>query len=122
MNDSNILWIASSKFNKAIQLNRRTWEDKLLKEHPEFVLHPAYLDELRKTIEEPEFIVEGWKGEYLALRWCDFAPKSAKYLCVVYREFEKDGFVITAFFISRYGRLLRRKIVWQKLPWQKSLN
>jgi len=121
MNDS-VLWIASSKFNKPIRLNRTTWEDKLLKEHPEFALNPAYLDELRKTIEDPEFIVEGWKEEYLALRWCNFAPKTEKYLCVVYREFEKDGFVITAFFISRYGRLLRRKIRWQKSPWLKSLN
>ncbi len=112
--NSNIIWTANSKFNKSIKLNRRTWEDKLLKQHPEFDLNPAYPDELRKTIEDPEFIVEGWKGEYLALRWCELAPKSAKYLCAVYREFEKEGFLITAFFISRYGRLLRRKILWRK--------
>jgi len=32
----------------------------------------------------------------------------------VYRELNGDGFVITAFFISRFERLLRRGILWQK--------
>lgn len=63
---------------------------------------------------EPEYIVEGWAGELLALKWSEITPRNPKYLCVVYRELNNDGFVITAFFISRYGKLLRRKVVWQK--------
>ena len=71
-------------------------------------------DEIKKIIEDPEYIVQGWEGELLAMRWCEIAPKTPKYLCVVYRELNGEGFVITAFFISRFGKLLRRKILWQK--------
>jgi hypothetical protein len=111
---SESLWIAKSKFGKAIRLTEKIWSEKILKEHPEFSLEPKYLDELRKTIESPEYIVEGWQEELLALRWCEIAPNSPKYLCIVYREYGNEGFVITAFFISRYGKLLRRKIKWPK--------
>jgi len=109
-----ILWVATSKFGKSVRLTEKVWSGKILQEHPEFSLLPGYLDELRKTIEEPEYVVEGWQQESLALRWCETAPKSPKYLCVVYREYNNEGFVITAFFISRYGKLLRRKVIWRK--------
>lgn len=109
-----LLWLATSKSGKLIRLTSKVWFEKILLEHAEFSLLPGYLDELRKAIEDPEYVVEGWQGEYLALRWCENAPKSPKFLCVVYREYEKDGFVITAFFISRYGKLLRRKVKWRK--------
>jgi hypothetical protein len=112
-----ILWIVTSKFGKSVRLTKKTWENKIILQHPEFTLQAEYLDELRKTIQDPEYIVKGWRGEYLALRWCTIAPKSPKYLCVVYREHEKEGFIITAFFISRYGKLLRREILWQKYRW-----
>lgn len=109
-----VLWVATSKFGKQVRLTEKIWLNKILKEHPEFSLKPEYLDELRKTIEEPEYIVEGWQEELLALRWCKISPATPKYLCVVYREYDNEGFVITAFFISRYGKLLRRKIKWPK--------
>jgi len=106
--------IPISKFGKKIELSPKIWKEKILTEHPEFGLNPKYPNEVFKTIEEPEYIIEGWAGEYLALRWCKIAPKGPKYLCVVYRELENRGFIITAFFISRYGKLLRRKIKWQR--------
>jgi hypothetical protein len=111
---SEILWLATSKSGKPIRLTLKIWRDKILLEHPEFSILPEYLEELRKVIEDPEYIVEGWQEELLALRWCEIAPKSPKYLCVVYREYEEDGFIITAFFISRYGKLLRRNVKWRK--------
>jgi hypothetical protein len=109
-----ILWIATSKSGKSIRLTSKVWSEKIILEHPEFSLLPEYLDELRKTIADPEYIVEGWQGESLALRWCENAPTGPKYLCVVYREYGTEGFVITAFFISRYGKLLRRNVKWRK--------
>ncbi len=111
---SDILWIATSKTGKSIRLTSKVWREKILLEHPEFSALPEYADELRKAIEDPEYIVEGWQGENLALRWCEKAPNNPKYLCVVYREYEIDGFVITTFFISRYGKLLRRNVKWRK--------
>ncbi len=108
------VWTVASKSDKSIRLTAKVWNGKILLEHPEFAALPECAEELRKTIEDPEYIVEGWQGENLALRWCEKAPNAPKYLCVVYREYNKEGFVITAFFISRYGKLLRRKIKWQK--------
>lgn len=112
-----VLWNVKSKFGRLVRLTKKIWTKKILIEHPEFASRVEYIDELRETIHDPEYIVEGWRGEYLALRWCNIAPNRPKYLCVVYREYDKEGFIITAFFISRYGKLLRRKILWQKYPW-----
>ena len=110
----NILWSATSKFGNIVRLTSKVWSEKILLEHPEFSASPEYLDELRKAIEDPEYIIEGWQGENLALRWCEKAPNNPKYLCVVYREYKEEGFVITAFFISRYGKLLRRNVKWRR--------
>ena len=111
---SDVLWTVSSKSDKSIRLTSKVWHEKIILEHPEFSILPEYLDELRKAIEDPEYIVEGWYDENLALRWCEKAPKNPTYLCVVYREYDKEGFVITAFFISKYGKLLRRNVKWRK--------
>ena len=108
------LWRATSKLGNSIRLAPNVWFDKIIAEHPEFSASEEYVYELQKAIEDPEYIIEGWQGEYLALRWCKNAPANPKYLCVVYREYGKEGFIITAFFISRYGKLLRRKIKWRK--------
>ena len=86
------LFVVKSKFCKSIRLTRKIWFDKILHEHPEFSL----------------------EQELLALRWCETAPNNPKYLCVVYREYDNEGFIITAFFISKYGKLLRRNIKWPK--------
>ena len=83
-------------------------------EHPEFAEGDTSLEDVREAIEEPDYIVKGWSGELLAIRWCERAPKRPKHLCVIYRELNDAGFIITAFFISRYQKLLRREIVWQK--------
>lgn len=111
---NDILWFAISKNGNSIRLTSKVWFEKIIAEHPEFSILPAYSDELLKTIEDPEYIIDGWQGEKLALRWCEKAPKNPKYLCVVYREYENEGFIITAFFISKYGKLLRRNVLWRK--------
>ncbi len=105
---------ALSKSGKRIKLTKSVWYDKILVEHPEFVQKDIYVEDVRETIKEPDYIVEGWAGELLALRWCESAPNRPKHLCVVYREINDEGFIITAFFISRYQKLLRRGIIWQK--------
>jgi len=109
-----VLFTVLSKSGKRVRLSERTWQEKICKEHPEFGEKDEYLEEVKKTIERPEYIAKGWGGELLALRWCEIAPRTPKHLCVVYRELNDEGFVITSFFISRYGKLLRREIVWRK--------
>lgn len=39
---------------------------------------------------------------------------SGKYLVVVFRETDDDGFVITAYFTSKIEKLTNRKILWRK--------
>ena len=109
-------WVATTPSGQSVRLSDAAWVQKILVSHPEFAADPAYEQELRLALKDPEFIVEGWAGELLSLRWCPTAPGGPKHLCVVYREGEPAGFVITAFFVSRYGKLLRRPIRWQKRP------
>ena len=108
------LFSVFSRSGKEIRLSDKTWREKICIEHPEFVVNRQYPEEIRKTVNDPDYIIKGWGGELLALRWCEIAPGTPKYLCVVYRELDDDGFVITSFFISRYGKLLKREIVWRK--------
>jgi len=109
-----VVFTARSMFKKKIRLFKAVWVGKILKDHPEFKAREEYVDEVKRTIEDPDYIVSGWFGEYLALRFCEVVPGSPKYLCVVYREVNREGFVITTFFISRLHRLLRRGVVWRR--------
>jgi hypothetical protein len=61
--------------------------------------------EVLDTVANPLRILVGGAEELLALREISLG----KYLVVVYREFEKNGFIITAFLTSRTQSLNRRK-------------
>ena len=109
------LWIAKTPLKHAVRLSQAGWHEKIQRSHPEFASKPQYIQEIRAALEDPEFIITGWEGELLCLRWCAIAPNAPKYICVVYRPEDPIGFVITAFFISRYGKLLRRGVQWKKM-------
>ena len=64
--------------------------------------------EVLEAVEDPEWVFAGREGELLAVR----AAQQGKHLVVVYRELNRDGFVITAFFTSRLQPLQRRKQLW----------
>ena len=64
--------------------------------------------EILETVAEPEQILAGNQKELLAVR--EIEP--GKYLVVVYRELNFDGFIITAFVTRRVQSLRRRKQVW----------
>jgi len=107
-----VIYEVVSKFEKRIRLTKNIWQ-KIRARHPEFQ-REEYLQEILQTIQDPAFIIKGWTNECLSLRWCTIAPKVPKYLCVVYRELNNDGFIVTAFFISRHERLLRREVIWRQ--------
>lgn len=67
--------------------------------------------ETLETINQPDIVVRGLAGEFLALR-----KINKKYLVSIYREInKKDGFVITAFYTTDLKSLLKkRKIIWSK--------
>ena len=60
------------------------------------------------TIAHPERILAGSLEELIAVR----AVESEKWLVVVYRESEADGFVITAFVTRRKHSLDKRQQLW----------
>ena len=64
--------------------------------------------EVLDTVANPLRILVGGAEELLALREISLG----KYLVVVYREFEKDGFIITAFLTSKTQSINRRKQLW----------
>jgi predicted transcriptional regulator len=73
-------------------------------------------DLVLETIEDPDSIVTGRKGELIALRHYQATSITEKHVVVVYREFENDGFLITAFMTSTPETILRKGVIWQKPP------
>jgi hypothetical protein len=64
--------------------------------------------EVLETVAKPELILAGGAGELLAVRELNLG----KFLVVVYRELESDGFIITAFLTSKTKSLKRRIQLW----------
>lgn len=62
--------------------------------------------EIRRTVEEPEYVVLGVYGEHIAVR-----RYQERYVVVPYQE---GGEVKTPFMTSKLGKLLRRKILWKR--------
>jgi len=70
-------------------------------------------DKILETINSPDYIVKGIKEELIALKHFLKTKLGEKYCVVIYKENE-DGFIITAFFTSKYDKLLKRGVIWQK--------
>ena len=95
---------ATSKNGIPIRLTDERWAH-ITDEHGE--LRGLRL-EVMQTIAEPIRIFAGGAGELLAIRELELG----KYIVVVYREVEEDGFVITAFLTRQIRSLERRKQLW----------
>lgn len=99
-----MLEIVTSKNNISIRLTDERWIH-ITEEHSE--LAGLRLDVL-ETVSQPTRILAGSVGERLAIREVEFG----KFLVVVYRELEEDGFIITAFLTRRIRSLDRRQQLW----------
>ena len=96
--------IIITKSGVPIRLTDERWVH-ITEEHAE--LAGMRLDVLEAVL-QPERILAGEEGELLAVR----EQEVGKYLVVVYRELEGDGFIITAFITRRAASLDRRKQLW----------
>jgi hypothetical protein len=68
----------------------------------------SYVDDVLETIENPLFILRGYRGSLMAVR----NDGHQRYLVVVYRQISShDGFIITAYFTSHIDK---KKILWQR--------
>lgn len=87
-----------------IRLTEERW-CHIVESHDDLAGH---YDDVLDTIENPDFILNGYGGALIALK--EVARKT--YLAVIYKEQGRnDGFVITAYFTSR---IARRLIRWRK--------
>jgi hypothetical protein len=64
--------------------------------------------EVLEAVSAPTMVLAGRFGELLAVR--ETAP--GRYLVVVYREADEDGFIITAFLTSKPHFIGRRAKIW----------
>ncbi len=106
------VFVAQAQDRREIRLTETIWR-KIQEHHPEFA-ETDYTREIGRAISDPDYVINGWGGSKIALALCASAPGGAKHIAVVYRELNGDGFIITAFFISRFERLLKRGILWQR--------
>ncbi len=98
------MFVARSVNDVPIRLTQERWEH-ILEEHGELA---DYTDRILIAITHPERVLEGKAGEMLAVGEIE----TGKWLVVVYRELEMDGFVITAFLTRRRASLERRQQLW----------
>ena len=64
--------------------------------------------EILETVAQPNRIFRGLNGELLAVREIE----GNKFLVVIYRETDSDGFIITAFLTRRIRSVERRELIW----------
>ncbi|MGQ9627071.1 MAG: hypothetical protein ACUVV0_09245 [Anaerolineae bacterium] len=99
------MFTVRSKNQVLIRLPEERWLH-ITEEHAELAGH---LFDVLETVDSPETIYEGCRGEFLAVK----SIAEGKFLVVIYRELSPtDGFIITAFITKRKGQLERRRKIW----------
>ncbi len=99
-----MLEIVTSKNGVPIRLTDERWAH-ITDEHGELA---GMRLEILETVSQPVRILAGGAGELLAIREIEVG----KFLVVVYRELENDGFIITAFLTRKVRFLNRRQQLW----------
>jgi len=105
-----IIDVTRSVSGKLIRLTAKQWVH-IVESHDYMA---GNMDKVLETVYSPDFIVRGSRGELIALKHYPETNISEKYCVVVYREFESDGFIITAFFTSKPETIKRRGIIWRR--------
>ena len=106
----NVLATVNSKRGIPVRLTHERWSH-IVESHDYMAGH---LDLVVETLADPDYVVVGVKGEWLALKRDDRTAVGQKHVVVAYREYERDGFVVTAFMTSKTDKLLKRGLQWQK--------
>lgn len=77
----------------------------------------GYMDDVLEVVENPDFIIKGYREALIALR----QMRANKFLAVVYKETDKvDGFIIRAYFSSKI-KLEREVILWKRKESKKEI-
>ena len=100
---------AISKNNLLIRLTDERISH-IFKNHPETKDCVTWITD---TVENPDFIIAGDFGEFIAIKKYDKTPVTTdKYLTVIYKETSKfDGFILTAYFSRSFN--YKRRVIWK---------
>ncbi len=90
---------------KRIRLTEERWQH-IRERHPEVAEH---VNEVVKTIENPDIITAGWEDEIVAIK--KFGKQD---IAVIYKENKLEGFVITAFLTRSRKYFEKRGVIWSK--------
>ena len=97
--------IIKSRNGVPIRLTAERWLH-IIENHDDLAGH---YDKVLRVIEEPDYVIKGYRGAFIALKEVD-----SMFLAAVYKELsEGDGFIITAYFTSKI-KLEKEAIVWRK--------
>ena len=97
--------IIKSKNSVPIRLTAERWFH-IIENHDDLA---GYYDDVINAIEEPDYIIKGYREAFIALKEIE----QGKFLAVVYKEIsEEDGFIITAYFTSKI-KLEKEAVVWR---------
>jgi hypothetical protein len=98
--------IIRSKNGVPIRLTAERWLH-IIENHDDLA---GCYDNVLNAIEEPDYIIKGYKAAFIALKEIE----KGKFLATVYKEISKeDGFIITSYFTSKIKRE-KEAIVWRK--------
>jgi len=101
--------IVYSRNGVPIRLTEERWQH-IARRHPEM---GTQRERVVETVEKPDMIQQGDRGELLAIRRYRETPLTEKYLVVPYREISRDdGFILTAYLASQLRT--GRRIVWSR--------
>ena len=99
---------AKSRLGKIIRTTYSHWELITKIKHPEI---DGKETEVKECLSNPIEIRKSSEDHDVYLYYSQYM---LYYICVVARHLNGDGFIITAFFVSRFERLLARGILWQR--------
>lgn len=97
--------MAKSRNNVPIRLTEERWHH-IVENHDDLA---GYYDEVLSTVDDPDYIVQGYREAITALK----EVEKGRFLAVVYKELGSDGFIITAYFSSKV-KIEKEVVLWQK--------
>ncbi len=89
-----------------VRLTDERWEHIVL-------LHPNLSQKqgrILATVQNPDSVLKGSAGELLALS----KVSKRRYIVVIYKETQNDGFIITAYETTDTKWLFKKKSIWNK--------
>jgi len=97
-----------SKNGKTIRLTEERWSH-IVESHDYMA---GNQDLVFETLESPDTIIDGGKDELIAVKHYIRTSISDKHVVVIYKEQERDGFVITAFMTSKPEKIIKKGVIW----------